>query len=88
MCVSFFSVQDMSLKKLKMLKSCLFLKWVVVVLSFMHLVHCQDVGDYDQFDNPAVLPLITQVVYSRLSNLTTVLSRDIGKRASFCVKNP
>lgn len=71
-----------------MLKSCLFLKWVVVVLSFMHLVHCQDVGDYDQFDNPAVLPLITQVVYSRLSNLTTVLSRDIGNRASFCVKNP
>ncbi|TQD76072.1 hypothetical protein C1H46_038384 [Malus baccata] len=60
----------------------------VLVLCWVHFVECQDVGDYDQIDNPAVIPLITQIVYGRISNVTAVLSRQISNRSSFCVKNP
>ncbi|XP_065870875.1 ABC transporter G family member 24-like [Euphorbia lathyris] len=61
---------------------------VVFVFSFIHLVSSQDVGDYDEIHSPAVLPLLTQIVYSRISNLTFVLSKDITNRSSFCVKDP
>ncbi|KAM1708008.1 hypothetical protein ACFX15_001011 [Malus domestica] len=60
----------------------------VLVLCWVHFVECQDVGDYDQIDNPAVLPLITHIVYGRISNVTAVLSREISNRSSFCVKDP
>lgn len=78
----------MGLKKLKICTSWSMLVWVVVVLSLQHLVRCQDVGDYNEIDNPAVLPLITQLVYSRMSNLTAVISRDISNRSTFCIKDP
>ncbi|KAM2198559.1 hypothetical protein ACFX1Q_001821 [Malus domestica] len=60
----------------------------VLVLCWVHFVECQGVGDYDQIDNPAVLPLITHIVYGRISNVTAVLSREISNRSSFCVKDP
>uniref|UniRef100_A0A7N0TLJ4 ABC transporter domain-containing protein n=1 Tax=Kalanchoe fedtschenkoi TaxID=63787 RepID=A0A7N0TLJ4_KALFE len=41
-----------------------------------------------QFDNPAVIPLLTQFVYSRLSNLTVVISQQLGNRSNFCIKDP
>ncbi|XWS66190.1 hypothetical protein CRYUN_Cryun05aG0178700 [Craigia yunnanensis] len=76
---------------LKKLKVCTFWSvsiWVFVVLSFMvNMVKCQDLNDYDQVDNPAVLPLITALVNSRLSNLTKVLSKDISNQAIFCIKD-
>ncbi|KAG4908110.1 hypothetical protein JHK84_056635 [Glycine max] len=54
----------------------------IVVLSLflgMMQLPCQEVNDYDQIDSPAVLPLVTQLVYSQISNLTSIL-RDIAKR--------
>ncbi|KAL6123895.1 hypothetical protein ACLB2K_076412 [Fragaria x ananassa] len=59
-----------------------------IALSLVQFVHSQDVDDYDGIDNPAVLPLITQIVYGRISNVTAVLSREISNRSSFCVKDP
>ncbi|CAN8321649.1 unnamed protein product [Cochlearia groenlandica] len=44
--------------------------------------------DTNAFDNPAVLPLITQMVYRRLSNSTVALNRELGSKANFCVKDP
>ncbi|KAK8609643.1 hypothetical protein V6N13_062087 [Hibiscus sabdariffa] len=76
---------------LKKLKFCTFWSvsiWVFVVLSFLvNMVQCQDVNDYDQVDNPAVLPYVTSLVNNRLSNLTTVLSKEIRDQASFCIKD-
>ncbi|KAL6336411.1 hypothetical protein AAG906_014583 [Vitis piasezkii] len=46
-----------------------------------------DTDSYSQTGNPAVLPLITQVIYSRLSNLTTIFNGDITNRLGFCIKN-
>ncbi|KAK7279629.1 hypothetical protein RJT34_24684 [Clitoria ternatea] len=64
---------------------------VIVVLTlslFLGMVQCQEMNDYDQIDNPAVLPLLTQLVYSRISNLTSLLSHQISTDSSFCVKDP
>ncbi|KAH7840599.1 hypothetical protein Vadar_019054 [Vaccinium darrowii] len=63
-----------------------------VVLSFPVLfVQCQ-VADDDSTNpvvNPTLVPLLTQVVYGRLSNLTsTILSAQFTKNPSFCIKNP
>ncbi|AES62116.1 putative monosaccharide-transporting ATPase [Medicago truncatula] len=67
------------------------LVWLVLTLSmllFGEKMHCQEMNDYDQLDNPAVLPLITQLVYTRISNLTSILSQQISKDSNFCVKDP
>jgi len=67
------------------------LVWLVLTLSlllFGKKMHCQEMNDYDQLDNPAVLPLITQLVYTRISNLTSILSQQISKDSNFCVKDP
>lgn len=79
----------MSLKNLKVFNLRTILTSAALVLSLVHLVQCQDVNDYNnnQFDNPAVLPLITQVVYSQISNLTAVIGQDIGSQSSFCIKD-
>uniref|UniRef100_A0A2P2ILD6 Protein white n=1 Tax=Rhizophora mucronata TaxID=61149 RepID=A0A2P2ILD6_RHIMU len=75
------------LRKLKICSSCSMLLWVIVVSSLQQLVQCQDVGDYSEY-NPSLLPFITQVINSRISNLSSLLSRDISKRSSFCVRDP
>ncbi|MED6209486.1 hypothetical protein PIB30_055126 [Stylosanthes scabra] len=63
------------------------LPWLFLwLLPFV--VQCQEVNDYDQIDNPSVLPLVTQLVYSRLSNLTSLLSQEIATHSTFCVKDP
>ncbi|KAI4382719.1 hypothetical protein MLD38_008646 [Melastoma candidum] len=51
-------------------------------------VRTQDLNDYNQFDNPVVLPLLTQLLYSKVSNLTTSLGYEINNRSSFCIRNP
>ncbi|KDP44400.1 hypothetical protein JCGZ_20080 [Jatropha curcas] len=79
---------EISLKKLNIYNSWTMLLRIIFVFSFLHLVQCQDVGDYNEINNPAVRPLITQLVYSRISNLTAVLSSEISTRSSFCVKDP
>jgi hypothetical protein len=48
----------------------------------------QTIGDTSDFNNPAVLPLVTQMVYRSLSNSTAALNRELGIRAKFCVKDP
>lgn len=81
----------MSSKSLKGTNFCTFASLGILALSLVHwgqLVQCQDVGDNDQIDNPAVLPFITQILYGRISNVTAVLSRQISNRSSFCVKDP
>ncbi|XP_077221770.1 ABC transporter G family member 28-like isoform X2 [Tasmannia lanceolata] len=59
---------------------------VIVVLSFSWGVKCQ-VDDYNQSDNPEVVPLFAELVYNRLSNLTAILSPEILRKLSFCIKD-
>ncbi|MBA0642273.1 hypothetical protein Goklo_026695, partial [Gossypium klotzschianum] len=46
-----------------------------------------DGDDYSETQNPAVLPGVTDLIHKRLSNLTTLLIKDIGSDLSFCIKN-
>ncbi|XP_052200261.1 ABC transporter G family member 24-like [Diospyros lotus] len=61
----------------------------LLLLSSVWFVRCQVDDGFSQIDDPDVLELVTQLVYSRLSNLTSViLSPDNTKNASFCIKDP
>ncbi|QCE07924.1 ATP-binding cassette [Vigna unguiculata] len=66
--------------------------WVPIVLFSLFLwmtqLQCQQMNDYDQIDSPAVLPLVTQLVYSQISNLTSIISQEISRESTFCVKDP
>ncbi|KAH7856036.1 hypothetical protein Vadar_031911 [Vaccinium darrowii] len=62
-----------------------------VLLSFSVLfVQCQVLDDYaNPAYNSTPLPQFTQIVYGRLSNLTSaILTPSVTKNASFCIKNP
>ncbi|MBA0848487.1 hypothetical protein Goshw_002859 [Gossypium schwendimanii] len=51
------------------------------------LIPSLDGDDYSETQNPAVLPGVTDLIHKRLSNLTTLLIKDIGSDLSFCIKN-
>ena len=61
---------------------------VVLLASSVQFVQSQNADDSSAFDNPELLPLFTQLVYSQISNMTTMLSAEFQKRSSFCVKDP
>ncbi|XP_058082111.1 ABC transporter G family member 28-like isoform X2 [Magnolia sinica] len=59
-----------------------------VLSSFTPFIWCQDIGDdYNESDNPEVVPLFTQLIYNRISNLTSILSPEIVKHLDFCIKD-
>ncbi|KAF3441868.1 hypothetical protein FNV43_RR15783 [Rhamnella rubrinervis] len=63
------------------------LLFLVVVLSLSPCIWCVDGDDYSQTSNPAVLPLVTDLIYKRLSNLSNILTNDIKDNLHFCIKN-
>ncbi|XP_015574815.1 putative white-brown complex homolog protein 30 [Ricinus communis] len=77
----------MSGVKIKICSVVYVLLFLVVVSNLLPCVYCVDGGDYSQTGNPALLPLITQMIYNRLSNLSTVFSDAILDTSGFCVKN-
>uniref|UniRef100_A0A1J3IYZ1 ABC transporter G family member 24 n=1 Tax=Noccaea caerulescens TaxID=107243 RepID=A0A1J3IYZ1_NOCCA len=64
------------------------LRLVILVLCLVCYVGYGQFEDTSEFGNPAVLPLLTQLVYRRLANNTADLYREFGARAKFCVKDP
>ncbi|KAG7595104.1 ABC-2 type transporter [Arabidopsis thaliana x Arabidopsis arenosa] len=65
------------------------LRLVILVMWLVCYVgNGQTIADTSEFNNPAVLPLVTQMVYRSLSNSTAALNRELGTRAKFCVKDP
>lgn len=62
-----------------------------VILLCLHLVfffrgtQCQQISD---FNNPVVLPRVTQLVYAQISNVTSLLSQQIKTSSTFCIKHP
>ncbi|XP_028775186.1 putative white-brown complex homolog protein 30 [Neltuma alba] len=61
----------------------LVLLFYLVSLSLLPLTQCSD-GDST---NPSVLPIVTQKIYERLSNVTTDLTKDIKATLGFCIKD-
>ncbi|XP_057982210.1 putative white-brown complex homolog protein 30 [Malania oleifera] len=58
-----------------------------IILSLPLWAQCVDENDYSETGNPAVLPLLTQFIYGRLSNLTASFNPDITARLGFCIKD-
>ncbi|XP_022742777.1 putative white-brown complex homolog protein 30 isoform X1 [Durio zibethinus] len=63
------------------------LLFLLVVLSLFPFARSVDGDDYSQTKNPAYLPLVTDLIYKRLSNLTVILSNDISHNMRFCIKD-
>ncbi|KAL0696553.1 hypothetical protein Bca4012_063733 [Brassica carinata] len=64
------------------------LRLVLLVLWLVCYVGYGQFEDTNDFNNPAVLPLVTQMVYRSLSNSTAALNQELATRAKFCVKDP
>lgn len=63
------------------------LLFIVVVLSLFPTTRCADEEDYRQNGDPALLSSITKAVNGRLTNMTRIMSNDIGTNWGFCVKD-
>lgn len=46
-----------------------------------------DYADKDIGNNPAALQLFSQAMFSRISNMSNILSDDVKKDLSFCVED-
>ncbi|MCL7031156.1 hypothetical protein MKW94_018049 [Papaver nudicaule] len=42
---------------------------------------------YNRTSNPELLPLLTKLIYKRLSDLTSVFQADISRKLAFCIKD-
>ncbi|CAK9171627.1 unnamed protein product [Ilex paraguariensis] len=60
---------------------------LILCLGFSPCVWCVDGDDYSQSSNPTVLPLVTSLIYSQISNLTKIFGKDITKSLGFCIKD-
>ncbi|KAG7027257.1 putative white-brown complex-like protein 30, partial [Cucurbita argyrosperma subsp. argyrosperma] len=65
----------------------LMLLLIVVVLSLFPSIRCVDEEDYRPDADPALISSITQIVNGRLTNMTRIISNDIGTNWGFCVKD-
>ncbi|KAL0322207.1 UNVERIFIED_CONTAM: ABC transporter G family member 24 [Sesamum calycinum] len=74
-----------------------FLIFMQAIITMVQFVQCQQIpddGDYNgvnttQLNDPAVLNVVTEMVYLRLSGVTSqLIHSQIADRASFCVTNP
>ena len=65
----------------------LMLLFIVVVLSLFPSIRCVDEEDYRPDADPALISSITQIVNGRLTNMTRIISNDIGTNWGFCVKD-
>ncbi|KAL3715239.1 hypothetical protein ACJRO7_007038 [Eucalyptus globulus] len=61
--------------------------FLVVFLSFLRRTISVDGDDFSQTNNPTVLPLVTELIYGRLSNLTSLFRDDISRSLGFCIKD-
>lgn len=64
----------------------------IVLLSCLHGAVNAAADDYDYDgdavgDNQEAASLLTELVYSRLSNLTKIFSKDVIKKLNFCIKD-
>lgn len=59
--------------------------FIIIVLGCTSSVWCIGGDDYSKTGNPKVLPLVTSLIYSQISNLTKIFNKDIIKTLGFCI---
>lgn len=60
---------------------------LIVVLIRSPYARCVEGDDYSETGNPALLPLVTEIIYSRLMNITAALTPEVSSSLAFCVKD-
>jgi hypothetical protein len=59
---------------------------VLVLLSFSQRVACgQDEEGSNSYTNPAAQQIFSELVFSRISNFTSIFKDDITKNFGFCI---
>ncbi|ONI03036.1 hypothetical protein PRUPE_6G234500 [Prunus persica] len=61
--------------------------FLIIFFNLLPRTRCVNGDDYSRTKNPAVLPMVTQLIYSRLTNITKTLSTDLKADMGFCIKN-
>ncbi|KAK2974739.1 hypothetical protein RJ640_007166, partial [Escallonia rubra] len=61
--------------------------FLVICVGFLRGVWCVNGDDYSKTGNPALVPLVTSLIYSQVSNLTTIFHKDITEGLGFCIKD-
>lgn len=68
--------------------------WVMKLLFFLILLSgvfpcawCADGDDDSQSSNAAMSPFVTALIYSQISNFTSVFNKDITENLGFCIKD-
>ncbi|KAJ4845459.1 putative white-brown complex protein 30 [Turnera subulata] len=64
-----------------------FLLFLIVALILPPTAHNVEEDDYSETGNPALLPVVTQMIYRKLSDLSGVFKDDVLQNAGFCIKN-
>ncbi|XP_022841612.1 putative white-brown complex homolog protein 30 isoform X1 [Olea europaea var. sylvestris] len=65
----------------------LFLILLTVLGGCSRRVWCVEGDEYSRTKNPKVVPLVTALIYSQISNLTKIFNKDITKRLGYCSKD-
>ncbi|KAL4340480.1 hypothetical protein GQ457_08G020220 [Hibiscus cannabinus] len=63
------------------------LLFFLVFISLFPFSKSVDGDEYSETQNPAVLPQVTDLIHKEISNLTTVLIKDMSSMLNFCIKN-
>lgn len=65
--------------------------WIAIVfllylvsLNLVPRIQCAK-DDDDDTGNPAALPMVTDLVYAQLTNMTTVITGDMKEKLGFCI---
>ncbi|KAI4300297.1 hypothetical protein L6164_033689 [Bauhinia variegata] len=59
----------------------------IIYLSLLPRIGCDDEEDYGEPGDTNSLPVVTELIYSRLTNVTTDLTMDMKQSLSFCIKD-
>ncbi|KAK6942790.1 ABC transporter family G domain [Dillenia turbinata] len=60
---------------------------LTLVLSLVLQIRCVSEDEYSRTGNPAVLPEVTKLIYSHLTNLTQAFISEFNNELGFCVKD-
>ncbi|XP_042046010.1 putative white-brown complex homolog protein 30 isoform X1 [Salvia splendens] len=65
------------------------LVWISVLIAASSLrgVWCQGEDEYSKTGNPAVLPVVTSMIYHQIRNLTKIFNKEITSSLGFCTRD-
>lgn len=60
---------------------------LLIAASSPRCVWCVGEDEYSKSGNPAVLPIVTSLIYNQILNLTKIFNKEIASTLSFCTRD-